>query len=237
MLWPEARPEMTDTMLAELYRFPPDRRWVQANFVSSVDGAVTVSGKSEGLGSPADKKVFMLGRALCDVVLVGAGTVIVEAYRGVRPVDGRPVPPIAVVTARGSLSPDLPLFTDTHVPPIVITTAQADHAALKAAGAEVIVAGETSVDLRRALDELASRGLRHVNCEGGPTLFGRLVADDLVDELNLTLSPQLAVGDAERIAHGPMVTAPRSLELRSVLHDADVLMLRYQRRESGRDSS
>jgi riboflavin biosynthesis pyrimidine reductase len=227
MLWPQSELEMTDTMLEELYAYPDDRRWVQANFVSSVDGAVTVSGKSEGLGSPADKKIFQLGRALCDVVLVGAGTVLVEGYRGARPTDRRPVPPpIAVVTARGSLSPELPLFTDAITPPIVITTATAP----KPENADVIVAGDTEVDLRAALDALAERGLRKVNCEGGPTLFGRMISDDLVDGLSLTLSPLLAVGDAERIAHGP--AAHRHLELKSVLHDQDVLMLRYQRRDS-----
>ena len=52
---------MTDADLESLYAYPPDRTWVTANFVSSVDGAVTVDGRSAGLGSPADTQIYLLG--------------------------------------------------------------------------------------------------------------------------------------------------------------------------------
>ncbi|MFD5828111.1 dihydrofolate reductase family protein [Lentzea sp. NPDC060358] len=213
---------MTDTDLESLYALPPG---VTANFVSSVDGSVSVEGRSAGLGSPADKKIFSLGRELADVVLVGAGTVLAEGYRGAR--RERPLP-IAVVTARGSLTPDLPLFTDTAVPPIVITCAAASLPELPA---EVVVAGEESVDLPAAVAELAARGLHRVDLEGGPKLFGAMVAAGLVDALNLTISPLLAVGEASRIATGPVVS-PVDLTLASVLREDDVLLLRYLRRNS-----
>ncbi|MFD9704247.1 dihydrofolate reductase family protein [Lentzea sp. NPDC059081] len=213
---------MTDTDLVELYS---SESGVTANFVSSVDGSVSVEGRSAGLGSPADKKIFSLGRELADVVLVGAGTVLAEGYRGAR--RERPLP-IAVVTARGSLTPDLPLFTDTAVPPIVITCAAASLPALPA---EVIVAGDSEVDLPLAVSELAARGLHKVDLEGGPRLFGAMVAAGLVDALNLTVAPLLAVGEASRIATGPVVP-PVDLSLASVLRADDVLLLRYQRRNS-----
>ncbi|WP_434447871.1 dihydrofolate reductase family protein [Lentzea sp. E54] len=216
---------MTDTALESLYAYPPDRTWVTANFVSSVDGAVSVDGRSAGLGSPADRKIYLLGRELADVVLVGAATVLIEGYRGAR--REKPLP-IAVVTSRGTLTPDLPLFTDTTVPPIVITCAAARMPSLPA---DVIIAGDTEVDLGVAVAELAARGLRRVNLEGGPRLFGSMVAEGLVDALNLTVSPLLAVGDATRIAHGQVV-APVDLTLESVLRADDVLLLRYQRRNS-----
>ncbi|MGZ3147357.1 pyrimidine reductase family protein [Lentzea chajnantorensis] len=226
---------MTDTALEDLYGYPADRTWVTANFVSSVDGAVTVDGRSAGLGSPADKRIYLLGRDLADVVLVGAGTVLAEGYRGARPDVARrerlglaPALPIAVVTARGSLTPGLPLFTDTAVPPIVVTTARAELPELPA---DVVVAGEDEVDLAVAVRELAARGLRRINLEGGPKLFGTMLAAGLVDELNLTVAPVLAAGDAGRIAHGPG-GVPADLELRSVLRADDVLLLRYRRRDS-----
>lgn len=216
---------MTDTALESLYAYPAGRTWVTANFVSSVDGAVSVDGRSSGLGSPADKKIYGLGRELADVVLVGAGTVLIEGYRGAR--RERPLP-IAVVTARGTLTPDLPLFTDTAVPPIVITCASARLPALPA---EVIIAGDDEVDLGVAVAELAARGLHKINLEGGPRLFGTMVAEGLVDALNLTVSPLLAVGDSSRIAHGAVIP-PVDLTLASVLKADDVLLLRYQRRNS-----
>lgn len=212
---------MTDTALESLYAYPEGRTWVTANFVSSVDGAVSVDGRSAGLGSPADKRIYLLGRDLADVVLVGAGTVLAEGYRPARL-------PIAVVTARGTLTPDLPLFTNTAARPIVITCASAK---LPALSADVVVAGDEEVDLEVAVAELAARGLHKINLEGGPRLFGSMVSAGLVDALNLTMSPMLAVGDAARIAVGPVVP-PVDLTLASVLRADDVLLLRYQRRNS-----
>jgi len=225
MLWPSPGVEMTDTALESLYAYPADRTWVAANFVSSVDGAVSVDGRSAGLGSPADRKIYLLGRELADVVMVGAATVLIEGYRGAK--RARPLP-IAVVTTRGSLTPDLPLFTDTAVPPIVITT---EAARMPELPAEVIIAGDTEVDLKVAVAELAARGLHRINLEGGPRLFGSMVAEGLVDALNLTVAPVLAVGDSSRIAHGSVIP-PVDLALASVLRADDVLLLRYQRRNS-----
>ncbi|HEY9242183.1 MAG TPA: dihydrofolate reductase family protein, partial [Streptosporangiaceae bacterium] len=62
--------------LAALYAYPagPDRAWMRANMIESVDGAATVDGLSGGLSGPADREVFGVLRALADVILVGAGT-------------------------------------------------------------------------------------------------------------------------------------------------------------------
>lgn len=244
MLWPPRDGEITDDELERLYDYPEglDRPWVQVNFVSSVDGAVSVAGRSEGLGNDADHKVFMLGRDLCDVVLVGAGTVLVEGYQGVKAGEVRasrrarlglaPVPPIAVVTGRCSIAPTSPLLTSTSVPPIILTTRAAPKErrdALAAAGADVVVAGEETVAMDLALAALDERGLRRVDCEGGPHVFGALIDADLVDVLCVTFSPLLASGDAGRIAVGPLPPTPRSLALDSVLHHESALLLRYRK--------
>jgi 5-amino-6-(5-phosphoribosylamino)uracil reductase len=218
---------------------------VQVNFVSSADGAATASGRSHGLSSPADKKIFALGRDLADVVLVGAGTATVEAYRGVKHTEVRAerrarlglaeLPPIAVVTGRCSIGPQTPLVADTRVPPIVLTTEAAPlsrRADLTAAGAEVVITGEDHVDLDRALGALAERGLRRVCCEGGPRLFGELIAADLVDQLCLTVAPLLAGAGAARIAEGVARPDPMRLALASVVTEDGFLMLRYRRASS-----
>ena len=125
-LWPPpGNAVVDDRELAEMYTHPDpgDRCYVRVNFVSSADGAVTVGGKSGGLSGTADKKVFGLLRRYADVVLVGAGTVRAENYRGARKptFDKEHPPPIAVVTASAEIEPSAPLFTDTTVAPIVIT--------------------------------------------------------------------------------------------------------------------
>lgn len=233
-----------DAELVRWYDFPPrlDRPWVKTNFICSLDGAVSVGGRSRGLSDPNDKRVFQLGRALADVVLVGAQTALIERYRGVRPTEVpadlraelglAPIPPIAVVTRRCSLEPESALIARPDVPTIVFTTTAAPverRDALAAAGADVVLAGVDTVDPALLLADLDRRKLRRVCCEGGPQLFGSLIAADLVDELDLSLAPLLVGGDAGRIARGPFPDVPLRLRLASVLHADDQLMLRYVR--------
>jgi 5-amino-6-(5-phosphoribosylamino)uracil reductase len=221
--------------LAHAYAYPPGlaEPYVRMNFVSSIDGAAVAGGKSAELGSEPDRRVFGLLRELCEVIVVGAGTARAENYRGAR----RPsrvtgvAPRIAVVTATGHLDPASPLFTDTAVAPLVVTGQACPPATrdrLRAAGAEVAVLDDDRVTPAGLLAALQSRGLRRVLCEGGPGLFGDLIAADAVDELCLTVSPVLAGGAAFRIAHGPDGEL-RKMRLVGALTELDVLLLRYAR--------
>ncbi|MCF7548486.1 MULTISPECIES: pyrimidine reductase family protein [Pseudonocardia] len=230
-------PPGSDPDLTQTYAYPADlsRPWVRVNFVSSLDGAVSVDGVSSGLGSPADKAVFGVLRRLADVILVGSGTARAERYRGARtPTIGRDTPPpIAVVTGSASLETDLGLFTDTAVPTIVLTTAEAPadrRAALREAGGDVVELPDLRVPT--LLGELDRRGLRRVLCEGGPGLHGDLVAAGAVDELCLTLSPLLAAGEAGRIARSAAGVEPEDMTLHSVLEEDSTLLLRYHIRHS-----
>jgi riboflavin biosynthesis pyrimidine reductase len=234
---PEASGELDDLGLAEAYAYPRER-WLRANMVMSADGSASVDGKSGGLSSPGDKRVFGILRVLADVVLAGSGTVTTEAYKpaGPRPAlaalrKGRPATAtIAVIT--GSLDLDLtaPLFTDA--PPdartIVITSeaAPADLRAAAAKVADVIVAGEKSVHLPTALTALAERGLGRVICEGGPHLLGQIAAGGLLDELSLTISPTLAGPGAGRILAGSPFP-PRKMTLAQALTEDAYLFCRY----------
>ena len=230
---PSAADSETPDLTAH-YAYPHDLStpYVRVNFVSSTDGAATADGRSGGLGGPADRQVFGVLRQLAEVVLVGAGTVRAENYRGARkPTLGTSTPPsIAVVTGSADLDPGSPLFTDTQVAPIVLTGSSAPQErleALTAAGATVVVLDPLTP--AAVLGELDRRGLRRVLCEGGPRLFGDLIAADRVDELCLTVAPVLAGGDAGRIAVGPKGSAARSLTLVGALHEDGALLLRYAR--------
>src|SRR4051794_23670361 len=208
---------------------PPAGRHVQVNFAASADGAVSVDGRSRGLSSDADREVFHLLRAMADVVLVGAGTVRAENYGGAAPGE-RSTPPIAVVTRSLDLDPGARLFTDTRVRPIVVTCAAspADRRVAIEEVADVLVAGADDVDFVVALDALADRGLEQVICEGGPHLFGWLLAAGLVDELCLTIAPLLAGGTASRIVAGLASQVTDPLSLQHVLEDDGHLFLKYR---------
>jgi riboflavin biosynthesis pyrimidine reductase len=241
----DAPEQLTRSELAELYAYPgAGRRWVRANMVTSADGAATIRGRSAGLSSEADRSLFALLRSLCDVILVGAGTARAERYSPARPDEMWPglrdgmvaVPAIAVVTRRISLDLASPLLT--AAPPeartILITTEQAPAELRSGAlrNADVIVAGDDSADLGFALRALAERGYRRVLAEGGPQLLGELAAEELLDELCLTISPLVASGAAGRIAVGTSAAQTGRLELRHVLEEEGHLFCRYTRRRA-----
>lgn len=246
-VWPPGGPpgELDRAALAGIYAYPAGlaRPFVRVNFVASADGASHVDGLSAGLDAPGDRAVFGLLRELADVVLAGAGTVRAEGYRGARTSPelrarrrGRgqsEVPPVAVVTASADLDPGSALFTDTAVPPLVLTTAAAAGPARERLGdlAEVVAVGDADVTPAAVLAALAERGLPRVLCEGGPALFGSFAAAGLVDELCLSVAPQLAGGGSERILAGPGLPRPLPLHLASVLAHDDGLLLRYRARK------
>jgi riboflavin biosynthesis pyrimidine reductase len=233
-----------DPDLVELYAYP-DGQWLRANMVASADGAATLEGLTRALSSDTDRRVFALLRTLCDVILVGASTVREEKYKPARTRelwshlrDGRPpTPPIAVVSRRLDLDPDSPLISAApeHARTIVITVARApaDRRAALARHADVIVAGDETVDPKAAVSALADRGHRRMLAEGGPRLLAHLLEAGLLDELCLTISPLLAGPGASRIVAGPhAATPPRPLTLAHVLEDEGFLLTRYTTKEN-----
>jgi riboflavin biosynthesis pyrimidine reductase len=218
-----------------------ERGGIRMNFVTSVDGAVSAAGLSEGLQTPGDNRVFAVLRDLADVVLVGSRTALTEGY-------SRPIPtgarldrrrehglpdalPLAIVTRSGrGLNADLPIFAAGDAPqPLVCTTAAADLAGV-AAVADVIVTGADEVDYGRVRSELVARGLTRVLCEGGPTVFAQAAGADEVDEVCLSVSPLLAGPGPGRITGGvPWPPGVRRLTLDGLLEEDGALFLRYCR--------
>jgi riboflavin biosynthesis pyrimidine reductase len=243
-----SRSPLDDSAVTGLYAYPAGRRpWLRGNMVGSLDGAAAVNGLSGGLSSPADRRVFWILRGLADVILVGAGTARAEGYHptrghdswadlGLR--DGRPpAPPLALVSRSLLVDPAAPLISQAPAGArtIVITceSSPADRRQALSAVADVIVAGDDSVDLKAALAALASRDLGRILCEGGPRLLADITAAGLLSELCLTLSPVLAGPEPVRVLAGsgqPGDAAfdARRLQLAHLLEEDGVLFGRYQ---------
>ena len=239
--------DQDDPDLAALYAYP-DGQWLRANMVSSADGAANLDGASAALSSDTDRRLFALLRTLSDVIIVGAATARTEHYKPARIQEPwrnlrssrPPTPPIAVVTARLDLDPTSRLISEAPASArtIVITTAQApaDRRAELARHADVIVAGEKTVDLKTAVCALAERGHRRMLAEGGPHLLAQLLEAGRLDELCLTIGPLMAGPGASRIVAGALPTVPPlPLTLAHVLEDDGFLFCRYlQKRSLGR---
>lgn len=225
-------------------RGPLDGRpWVMTNMIASADGATAVDGRSGELGGPADFAMFKALRAIADVIVVGASTVREERYQvpgtggdeqqQMRATRGQaPRPLIVIITAGLDLDPTLPLFTEPGYRPLILTGASApeDRRERLSQVAEVVTAGNDGVDLATAMAELGGRGHRVALAEGGPSLNGQLIAEDLIDEWNLSVSPLLVSGPSDRPAHGRLSGGPpRQMKLARVWMSDDLLFCRWIR--------
>ena len=122
------------------------------------------------------------------------------------------------------------VFSDAPIRPIILTH-RAAPASLLHDVADVIAVGDGEVDLAAGIAELHARGATQLLCEGGPALLGSMIAQDLVTEFCLTVSPLLVGGGPGRIAAGaPGVV--REMSLRHILSLQDMLFLRYARQGS-----
>jgi len=221
-------------------RAPDDRPYTIVNFVSSVDGRATFAGRSGQLGDEGDRVMFHSLRHRVDAVLAGTMTLKIERYgrivgdaevrerrveRGLRP------EPLACVVSRSGMVPtDIPLFEEPESTIVLFSAGDVDLGS-PAAHVEVVRLdpGElTFVTVLRCLHERFE--VRSLLCEGGPTLFGALLAEGVVDELFLTLAPKLTGGGrGPTITSGPELAEPANLELMWLLERAGSLYLRYAR--------
>ena len=219
---------------------PAGRPYVVANFVASADGKSTVHGSTAQLGGEGDRAAFLLLRTQVDAILAGTGTLRVERYGvpvrtprliDIRLADGRDPHPLMVIISRsGDIPFDIPLFADERsrvalyvpdgiaVPPVAAEVVRHDLAAYGAGLAGVLGS------LR------SEHGVRALLCEGGPLLFDAMVAEDLVDELFLTLAPALAGGGELPLTSGPGLPTLLQLRLVRALEYQGALLLRYSRR-------
>lgn len=223
---------------------------VYANFVASVDGVVALPGAGESGavvsgGSEADRFVMGLLRATADAVLIGAGTfrkgpgdlwqpqAIYPAagahFAGLRRQLGlRPQPPLVVVTSSGAIDTAQPALADA-----LIVTSPAGAAHLRGplpAGAQVRVVDTHPMSGRAILEVLRAEGFARVLTEGGPSLFGELASEGLVDELFVTTSPRLFgrfTDDQRKSLVAGRDLAGRVLDLASVHRHGSHLFLRY----------
>ena len=241
-----------------------DRPTIVANFVSTLDGVVALdrAGQSSGReisgGFEPDRFLMGLLRATADAVMVGAGTVRASRTRLWTPARIHPAssagfaewrkslglptvePTTVVVSASGRLELDRLDTTDQDLSVLVVTTTPgARHLGSlpQPARVEVVSVGDNDrVPVPALLDLLHDRGFQFVLSEGGPTLFGELLGAGAVDELFLTVAPQLAgrsvddarLGLVEGTGFAPGV-APWA-RLRSVMRAQDHLFLRYDLR-------
>lgn len=217
---------------------PSERPYTAVNFVASADGRATFGGRSGPLGDDGDRAMFHGLREQFDAVMSGTGTLRTERYgrilgkperRERRTGRGLSAEPLAcIVTRSGDVPTDIPLFAEPEARIVVFTPiGLADRG--WAAQVEVVCVDPGQLTLTTVLRHLRSdHGVRSLLCEGGPTMFGSLLQEGVVDELFLTLAPKLGGGgQGPAITSGPELPEPQQLALRWLLERNNSLFLRY----------
>lgn len=239
-LLPEPATVVVDDLIAgamaEL-RPRDDRPYTLVNFVASADGHATVDGHSGGLGDDADRAIFHCLREHVDAVLAGTGTLRIERYgrilgkperRQRRVAAGKSPEPIAVVVSRtGDVPEDIPLFEAPEAKIVAFSPNEIGGGCAAEVTNVRLDPGELT--LTTAMRRLrADFGIGTLLCEGGPTIFGGLLREGLVDELFLTVAPKLVGGGhGPAISSGPALPEPRPLTPIWLLEREGSLYLRY----------
>ena len=210
------------------------------NFVVSADGRVAVGGRSAPLSDPGDRAMFHGLRERVDAVFAGTGTMGSERYGRLVPDPERrhrrasrglaPDPLACLMTRSGKVPTEIPLLHDPHSRVIVFAGTQPELGDARAQ-VETIVLDKGELTLTTMMRRLRSAyDVRALLCEGGPTMFGALLHEGLVDELFLTVSPLLAGGGRDpTLTSGPGLSQPLGLALSWVLKRENTLFLRYAR--------
>ena len=229
-LFPDGAELSGEQLAAELRA---DRPRLFVNMVATVDGRVTLGGRSEPIGGEGDKELFHALRTVPDAVLAGTGTIAVENYgrmvrrpelRERRAAAGLDPDPVAVMISRSGTFPWEARLFEAPEQRVLLYSGIAVEA--PSDRVEVVVLDDPRP--AAVLDDLAARGIESTLCEGGPRLNQALLEDGVVDDLFLTLGALVAGGDAEKpIVEGPPLAEALPARLLWVLRHGDELLLRY----------
>src|SRR5580692_5636065 len=198
---------------------------VFSNFVSSIDGVVSLDVKGHAGGgdisgfSSQDRMVMGLLRAVADVVIVGSGTLdadprhlwtaaaicpeLAGAYDGLRRTLTKEAAPLnVIVSASGRLDLRRPVFASGRVPVMIVTSPAGARRLRKQAQPESIVirairGGGRTIAPQAILDEVSRAApAARILVEGGPRLLATFYQARLVHEQFLSLAPQIAGREA-----------------------------------------
>lgn len=202
--WDAQALELFDLFKPLLDARPEDAAWVIAQLGQSLDGCVaTRTGDSSFINGPENLLHVHRLRALCDAVIVGAGTVAADNPRlTTRRVTG-PHP------TRVLLDPQLRLaghvetahvFNDGQAPTLWLCDARWRSDAVARVGADRVLAvidllrDDGTPQLAQAVTALRSRGLVRLFVEGGGVTVSRFLAQGCLDRLHLAVAPVI-IGD------------------------------------------
>ncbi|WP_431284172.1 RibD family protein [Humitalea sp. 24SJ18S-53] len=162
---------------------------VVGRLAQSLDGRIaTANGASQWIGGAEDILHTHRLRALCHVVLVGAGTIAADDPQLTTRLVPGPHPLRVVLDPARRLGAAYRVFQEGPPSMLVTTTAGPDtHGQAEVLRVPPDV--RTGCDLAALLAVLAGRGLTRVFVEGGGVTVSRFLMAGLLDRLHVTIAP------------------------------------------------
>jgi riboflavin-specific deaminase-like protein len=190
---------------------------VEVNFAQTWDAKISTRALTPSdFSSSTDKHRLLQIRSSADAVLVGVRTAIADQMTiGLRDPDlraqrtqrGQPEFPLRILVSRsGQIPLDLPVFQSEGGPILIFSTSAMPERVRAELQTRAVLHLQPGSELSMAevLEILhAQHGIRHLVCEGGPTLLRNLLASDMVDVLNLTVCPRIFGGKTAPTLSGP----------------------------------
>lgn len=181
--WGVEKERIENSLAPYLYHRKTGLPFCIAKAAISIDGRIAAqNGSSKWISSPEARAHAHQLRAESQAIMVGAGTGLADLPNlTVRDVVKKPLrPPLRVVMDRsGKIFPPSPLF-DITIAPTLIVTSSACPASTRKMWEDLGVETFIATDLIEALEFLGKRGVLQVLVEGGGSLLGSCLRENLI---------------------------------------------------------
>jgi len=202
--WDAQALELFDLFKPLLDLRPERAAWVIAQLGQSLDGCVaTRTGDSSFINGPENLLHLHRLRAMCDAVIVGAGTVAADNPHLTTRLVAGPNPTRVLLDPQLRLAGHLEtahVFNDGQAPTLWLCDARWQADAVAQVGADRVLAvtdllrDDATLHLAHAVTTLRSRGLMRLFVEGGGVTVSRFLAQRCLDRLHLAVAP-IIIGD------------------------------------------
>jgi 2,5-diamino-6-(ribosylamino)-4(3H)-pyrimidinone 5'-phosphate reductase len=211
------------------------RPYVILSAAISIDGKIATKTGDSKLSSKQDSIRLHKLRSKVDAILVGKNTVAIDdPLLTVRHTKGKN--PIRIVLdSKGTLSDKSKILqTSDKIKTIIVVSkkiTKSNNNKLSKFPVELIVTGESSVNIKSLLRKLSAKKIKTILVEGGGTINWEFIKQNIFDELIVTLSPFLIGGNnAISLVGGQgfdKISKSPNLRLKSVKRLKNHLVLHY----------
>ena len=201
----------------------------------SIDGKISTRSNDSKLSSTEDSIRLHKLRSSVDAILIGKNTLLRDdPLLTVRHTKGKN-PTRIILDSKGTISKNSKIIkTSDKIPTIIAVSkkiSKTNLLKLKKFPVEIIISGETSINLKSLMKKLSTKKIETLLVEGGGTVNWEFIKNNIFDELIITLSPYLIGGNnATSLVEGngfaKIINSP-NLKLKSVKRLKNHLVINY----------